>query len=86
MRVLILSFFFFLAGCAGLDSFVGYDHATGLVSPDATIAQVENVTRAFGPWGEIVAIGIGGLAAGYVAVRKIQKKVKDNKDKKAGII
>lgn len=64
-----------LSGCAGLDSLVGYDHVTGVVSPESPIGDVEGVVGVFGPYGQVAAIGLGAVAAAYIAFRKIQKKL-----------
>jgi len=66
---------FLLSSCAGLDRIVGYDPETGIIMPDAPIGVIEEVGGAMGPYGQIVALAVGALAAGYIAFRKIQKKL-----------
>jgi hypothetical protein len=81
LLTLVLLVLLVVAGCKALDGFFGYDHDTGQVIPNAPISQVEDVADNVGvliPGAELwVELGLGilgALGAGYIAIRRFQKK------------
>jgi len=81
LLTLILLVLLVVAGCKVLDDFVGYDHGTGQVNPDAPISQVEDVADNVGVlipgadlWVELGLGVLGALGAGYIAIRRFQRK------------
>jgi uncharacterized protein YneF (UPF0154 family) len=84
LLVLLLVVVFILAGCKAMDTFFGYDHDTGRISENAPVGMVEDAAPIVdgltgGPWGEIAIVGLSALSGLYIAVRKIQRRLKRNK-------
>ena len=70
-----------IAGCKAMDAFLGYDHETGRPVPNAPITTIEEVVPILDtipgvfPWGEIIGIAVTAIGGGYIAVRRIQKRL-----------